>query len=55
MVAYAAAFESEFDLHLIERKSVDLDAMFNDDEYLESNMRASGIQLKTRYDPLSAS
>jgi len=32
MVAYAAAFESEYSVHLIERKSADLDAMFNDAE-----------------------
>lgn len=51
MVIYVAAFEAEFALHLSERKSTNLKAMFNDVEDLESNMRASGIQLKTRYDP----
>lgn len=51
MVTYADAFEVSFALHLAERKSADLDAMFNDAEDMESNMRASGRQLKTRYDP----
>jgi len=52
MVAYAAAFWAELSLHLREIKPVYIDAMFNDAEDLESNMRASGIQLKTIYDPL---
>lgn len=52
MVAYAVAFEFSFSLHFIESKSTDLDVMFHDAEDLESNMRASGIQLNTRYDPL---
>lgn len=51
MVAYAVTIESEFSLHLRERKSADLDAMFNDVEDQESNMRASRIQLNTRYYP----
>lgn len=51
MVAYAAAFEAEFAFHLRERKSTHLDVLFHDAEDLESHMRASGIQLKTRYDP----
>ena len=45
MVTYADAFEVSFALHLAERKSADLDAMFNDAEDMESNMRASGRQL----------
>jgi hypothetical protein len=51
MVAYAVAFEAGFALHLRERKSVDLDDVFNDAKDLESNMKALGIQLKTRQDP----
>lgn len=51
MVAYAASFEVEFALHLRERRSHDLEALFNDAEDLESNMRASGIALKTKQDP----
>jgi hypothetical protein len=51
MVAYAVTIESEFSLHLRKIKSVDLGAMFNDVEDQESNMRASRIQLNTRYYP----
>jgi hypothetical protein len=51
MVAYATSFEVEFALHLRERRSHDLEALFNDAEDLESNMRASGIALKTKQDP----
>lgn len=51
MVAYAAAFEAHFALCLRERKSIDLDALFNDVEDMESNTKALGIQLKTRQDP----
>jgi hypothetical protein len=34
-----------------ERKFMDLDTLFNDDEYLDNNMKASGIRLKTKQDP----
>jgi hypothetical protein len=48
MVAYATTFEAEFALHLKERKSLDLDTIFDNVGDLESNMRDSRIQLKTR-------
>ena len=43
LVVYASSFESDFSLHLRERKLTDLDSMFSDIEYLESNMRALGL------------
>ena len=51
MVAYAATWEAELALHLKEIKSTNLGTMFIDAKDIESNMRASRIQLKTRKDP----
>jgi hypothetical protein len=39
-------------LHLRGRNSIYLASMFNDFEYLQSNMRGIVIRLKTRKDPL---
>ena len=39
IIAYGVAFESKFSLHIRERKSTEFDAMFEDVEYLERNMK----------------
>ena len=48
MVTCVVSFKIDFDLHLRERKHVDLYALFNHVNDLMRNMKASRIQLKTR-------